>query len=83
MPTDNYDASLVMMRKRNATLAAYNSNMVTIRNTMNYNTARREQGGDQTAEVVAMRSQGCKCDTSTAGYTRRVVAAVVPNAQST
>lgn len=71
MPTDNYDASLVMKRKQAATLAAYKSTLTTAQNTLNYNVVRKEQPTLQSAQVVADRAQGCKCDTSTSGYTRR------------
>ena len=73
MPTDNYDASLVMMRKRNAMVAAYKTNLTVYQNTVNYNIVRTEQPTLQSAQVVAMRSAGnsCVCDTSTGGYTRR------------
>ena len=72
MPTDNYDASLVMMRKRNAMVAAYKTNLTVAQNS-NYGVVRQEQPTLQSAQVVAMRSgsNGCVCDTSTGGYTRR------------
>lgn len=72
MPTDNYDASLVMMRKRNATLANYKTNLTAAQNT-NYGVVRQEQPTLQSAQVVAQRTggRGCVCDTSTGGYTRR------------
>ena len=74
MPTDNYDASLVMQRKRNSTIKAFNNNLTNSKNTVNYNIVRNEQPTAQSAEVVAQRSgQGCVCDTSTSGYTRRIV----------
>ena len=75
MPTDNYDASLVMMRKRNATLANYKTTMTTYQTTVNSNLVRTEQPTLQSAQVVAQRSggSGCVCDTSTTGYTRRNV----------
>jgi len=75
MPTDNYDASLVAMRKRNGVVAAYRTNLATAQNTVDYNVVRKEQPTYQSAQVVAMRSggQGCVCDTSTTGYTRRIV----------
>jgi spore coat protein CotF len=74
MPTDNYDASLVMQRKRNSTIKAFKNNLSNSQNTGNYNIVRKEQTTDQSAEIIAQRTgQGCVCDTSTSGYTRRIV----------
>lgn len=74
MPTDNYDASLVMQRKRNSVIKNYNNNLKTYQNTLNSNITRTEQPTAQSAEVVAQRTgQGCVCDTSTSGYRRRII----------
>jgi hypothetical protein len=83
MPTDNYDASLVMERKRNATIRAYNTNLATYQNNVNYNLARKEQPTVQSAQVVAQRTgQGCMGDTSMPGYIRRVVGITKPDNDS-
>ena len=72
MPTDNYDASLVMKRKQAAVIKNYRANLDTAQNTQNYNVVRKEQPTDQSSQIVAMRTgQGCVCDTSTTAYTRR------------
>lgn len=74
MPTDNYDASLVMQRKRNSVLKNFNNTLTTHQNTMNSNITRKEQPTAQSSQVVAQRTgQGCVCDTSTSGYTRRII----------
>jgi hypothetical protein len=76
MPTDNYDASLIIARKRAATLANYKNNLSVAQNTLNYNVAASEQSGSQTSAFVVLAraaNQGCACDTSIPSYTRRNV----------
>lgn len=72
MPTDNYDASLLAKRKAAGTLKAYKDNLASYQNTINYNIARKEQPSAQTSQVVASVMQGCVCDTTDGGYTRRI-----------
>jgi hypothetical protein len=70
MPTDNYDASLVMKRRQAAVLAAYNAALQA-----DTSKVRREQTSYQSAEVVVLRKiGGCTCDSDVpAPYVHRSV----------
>ena len=76
MPTDNYDASLVMKRKQAAVLAGYNSALQA-----DVKTVRREQPSYQSAETVALRKIGaCTCDSAVpAPYVHRSVPGIGVN----
>jgi hypothetical protein len=83
MPTDNYDASLVVARLQAATLAAYKKSVETYANTVNYNIQRKQQPTQQSGQFVVMAAQtGCVCDTSLPGYTRRIVGLTGNNAST-
>jgi hypothetical protein len=74
MPTDNTDSSLVTARLQAATLAAYKKTVETYANTVDYNLNRPQQPTAQSGFVVIQATQtGCVCDSSTGGYTRRII----------